>query len=533
MVKIKLLLHYILPIGNRFGQDYKFLIMETFNKKILYLLLLSIVFFIADTAGQTKSISDSEKTKLASQYFLKADSLSKLNENDSAIAYIKKSSDLYRELESWNKLISCLYALARNCSMLGDNECSISASSEGINILSEKYKNDTLLYKFCNGLGYDLYGIGKYKEAIQYLEKSLHIQNNILDSTHISHATSYNNLGNVYYIIGNIDKAFYFYHKALVIANNSFIKQKENVHVIQTVIKTYNNLGCLYIDKGDLDMAMKQFNIALNSFKQLTNYSSEDIMINYSIYQNMGIIYTDKEDFETALLYYFKAISIFTKLLSANHYYLSETYRNIGISHLNKKSYPEAMYYFNKAADLTKSELPENSPQNITSKLSIAAVLQSMGNYDSAGVLYKNALKSYNEIFGEVHPSIAACNINLGILNYEINNFSSAFDYLEKALSMYKEIFGDNHPLVGSSYIELGNLFLKKKEFSAALEHYHSALSALVKNFKDKNVYANPVSEHKLSQESGTVVNNMHKLLVALTGKAITFEYLYLSQNPK
>ena len=65
-------------------------------------------------------------------------------------------------------------------------------------------------------------------------------------------AISYNNIGLVYYEKGDLDKALEYHQRALT------IKERDAPNSL-TVATSYNNIGLVYYEKGDLDQALEHY----------------------------------------------------------------------------------------------------------------------------------------------------------------------------------------------------------------------------------------------------------------------------------
>ena len=78
-----------------------------------------------------------------------------------------------------------------------------------------------------------------------------------LGANHVSVATSYSNLGTVYWETGDLEKAKEYYEWALKIQ-----KQQLGANYVD-VATSYNNLGNVYKKTGDLEKAKEYYEWAL------------------------------------------------------------------------------------------------------------------------------------------------------------------------------------------------------------------------------------------------------------------------------
>ncbi len=125
--------------------------------------------------------------------------------------------------------------------------------------------------------GKDLYGEGKYDEAIQEFSKALAIDRKL--------ANAYIDRGNAYEKKRNYDQVIADYTQAIRIDPNYAF--------------AYNNRGNAYSDKGNYDQAIADYTQAIR------------IDPNYAFaYNNRGIAYYNKEDYNQVIADYTQAIRL-------------------------------------------------------------------------------------------------------------------------------------------------------------------------------------------------------------------------------
>ena len=88
---------------------------------------------------------------------------------------------------------------------------------------------------------------------------------------------------------------------------------------------TYNNIGLIYLDQCDYDLALKYHSKALAIRQQVLGEKHPDTAMSYN---NIGLAYDCKGDFGIALGYYNTALAILEQTLP-NHPYISTIKNNI------------------------------------------------------------------------------------------------------------------------------------------------------------------------------------------------------------
>jgi len=112
-------------------------------------------------------------TLRAEQYFQKADTFLLFNRHDSSVFFFQKAFDLYKKAESWEGMVS-----AKN--KISENLCAI----------------------------FEL------KEALETAEEALALATEKLGENHLERANALSNVGNVYYLTGQHERALEEYNEA-------------------------------------------------------------------------------------------------------------------------------------------------------------------------------------------------------------------------------------------------------------------------------------------------------------------------------
>ena len=108
-----------------------------------------------------------------------------------------------------------------------------------------------------NNIGLVYYSLGDYEKALEWYEKALAIQEKVLGADHPVTAATYNNIGLVYYSLGEHEKALEWYEKALA------IREKVLGAGHPSTATTYNNIAGVYYSLGDYEKALEWLEKAL------------------------------------------------------------------------------------------------------------------------------------------------------------------------------------------------------------------------------------------------------------------------------
>ncbi|MCP4264907.1 MAG: tetratricopeptide repeat protein, partial [Candidatus Brocadiaceae bacterium] len=189
-------------------------------------------------------------------------------------------------------------------SLIDDCQNASESSAECMDIFMEKIKWNNL---------------GHIKMRLGYLDEAQHAYEQVLEKAgenKVYQAIAYGNLGNIYQIRGELEKAEEYYLKSLDI--------NKELGRLEGMASDYGNLGNIYQIRGELEKAEEYYFKALDIDKKLGRLEGMAIQ-----YGNLGIIYQIRGELEKAEEYYFKALDIEKKLGRLEG--IASEYGNLGI----------------------------------------------------------------------------------------------------------------------------------------------------------------------------------------------------------
>merc|ERR1719253_1359931 len=147
--------------------------------------------------------------------------------------------------------------------------------------------------------------INEQDEAMQCYERALDVRKRVFGDEDADVASSYNNLGVMYYKKGDNAKSIINFKEALRIRRETLDDLKH-----EKIGDTLHNMGLVYKNADDYDEALKHYKEALAIRKErlgLGNTKTADTLY------NIATLYTNKKDFKNALAYYEDAIRAYKK----------------------------------------------------------------------------------------------------------------------------------------------------------------------------------------------------------------------------
>ena len=278
---------------------------------------------------------------------------------------------------------------------------------------------------------------GKYKEAEQVLLRLVSLRERMQGMEHPSTATSYNNIGAVYLCRGDYPVALMYCQKALNTYERMWGKKHPNTAI------AYNNIGRIYFSKGNYPKAFEYYQKALDIYEKVLGKEHPFTATNYN---NIGAVYDSRGDYPKALEYYQKALDIREKVLGKEHPDTATSYNNIGGVYYCLGDYPKALEYYQKALDIREKVQGKEHSDTATTYYNIGLTYHKLGDYPKALKYYQKALDIYEKVLGKEHPDTAIIYNNIGGIYFCQGEYTKAIEYLKRTIAIVEKVLGPNHP---------------------------------------------------------------------------------------
>ena len=266
------------------------------------------------------------------------------------------------------------------------------ADERASHTLYDKEKYAKLLFDYAKFL----FQYGKYQESARIFLRQIALSEELYGTGSTETATSYNNIGFVYYRQGDYAKALEYYFKALEISEKVLGKEHPDTAT------SYNNIGLVYYGQGDYAKALEYYFKALDIQEKVLGKEHPDTATSYN---NIGVVYRIQGDYAKALEYYFKDLKISEKVLGKEHPDTATTYNNIGGVYDSQGDYAKALEYYFKDLQISEKVLGKEHPDTATSYNNIAWVYRAQEQYALSLEYYTKALRIRERILGANHPS--------------------------------------------------------------------------------------------------------------------------------
>ncbi len=356
------------------------------------------------------------------KYSIAASVFMEIADTSNAIKYFKKALVLAKNIKNKNDENKCLHNLGLIYTSIGKYNEAIEYLDENI-ISIVQYENNIIIRNNYGELG-NIYALrGNYIKAEEYLNKALLISEETKDLEGISKWLC--SLGNVYLARFNFSKAIECQVKAIKIAQEIGDKYQEGL--------CFGNLGICYVRKGDILKAIGCLEKGIQISEQMGEREHRALWLSH-----LGSIYLKNAEYVKAINYYGKALRIAEEdgRLSA----VADCCGNMGNVYLILADINKAKQNFQRAYRIAKKINDKNGQGYWLGGL--GNVMAYLGKYSVAKTFLYNALRIAQETDNKENEGRWLGNIAI-ILSIERNN-KKAEEYMERAISILKPICGDD-----------------------------------------------------------------------------------------
>lgn len=262
-----------------------------------------------------------------------------------------------------------------------------------------------------------------------YIQKFNVPKNNTIYMTNLDKRQTlgcfFNNLGNVYGNINNVDQAIASLQWAVYInpslaesrinlGNNYLLKNRvdDAITEYQAALKTSPDNAKAHSNLANAYQRRKWFNDAINEYTAAIRLDPDSA----ETYLGMGICYNKLNQTGDEINAYLKALTINPNMF--------EAMVNLGSVYFNKGDFDAAIEQYNKAARV--------SPDNTEINYQLGAAYSNKGDY-------ANAIKAFLKAV-ELDPKMADAHYGLGFAYYKLENYDLAMEHIKKAEKLGKTI---------------------------------------------------------------------------------------------
>lgn len=265
---------------------------------------------------------------------------------------------------------------------------------------------------------------------------------------------------------------------------------------LQLQTKDYDpkELARSYMQSGGIYQRLGRYNDALENYEKaetiIKNKLGENPTLLGVVYSNEAVIYRARGEYPKTLHHLQYALNLYLKDSVSNVNRIAINYTNLGNLYYSQEKYDSSLTYYEKSLTI---HINQNSPH----------IFKAYHNYANCNMMlnhFKEADKYYKLAINHCTDKISLSNkyLNYGSFCIENNKKSKGYTLYTKAYELQTRILGNKHPLVSRCLQRMGDFWLSEDSILTAIAYYQKALIVLSEDFKDTNIYANPLFKESL-----------------------------------
>jgi len=213
------------------------------------------------------------------------------------------------------------------------------------------------------------------------------------------------------------------------------------------------NLGNIYYNLGQYEKAIEFFENALSSSAKVR----DEIKVDWAdVHNKLGLIFKERKEYDKALLHFEQSKMLNAKYLSEKDPKLAIDFYNIGSTYGSLGQHRKAIEYYEQSLELNIELTGENTAQVAMASNNLGTSWQLLGDCKLAIKNYEKALHINLQLYRESSEEVILGFNNLGWAYRCIGDYPKTIVYLEKAQKGVEMSYGLDHPYAkkARSYVE-------------------------------------------------------------------------------
>lgn len=271
-------------------------------------------------------------------------------------------------------------------------------------------------------------------------------------------------LGKQHAISGNLDKALDYYSKAIEIC-------REETRSPDRIAKLYQEMGVLYLRKGEYENAIRVLNDGLSICSEV-QYPRVSAELNTTL----GWVYQRRSDYHQAVSCFQKSVELLGK---ENSKELGLALNGLGVVYWESGEFNKALNHYHRSLKIFDALKDEKGLAAVNNSLGL--LYRSKGQPRDALNCFEKALQFEQKSGNLVNLSFLYNNIGLTWEN--LYEWDKSLDYYQRSYEL-KERAGDQKGLA-NILTNLGLVYLRRGALNKSIESHLKALK-LFQDLKDK-----------------------------------------------
>jgi CHAT domain-containing protein len=313
----------------------------------------------------------------------------------------------------------------------------------------------------------NLFGQGRYAEAVKLEQQVLAIREQVLGPNHPDVATSLKYLAGLYRALGNYSQVEPLSQRALKIDEKGLGPDHPELAIDLT------NLAQLFTDQGKYVEAEPVFQRALRIAEKALGPDHPKVAY---VLHAQAALYVRQGKYAQAEPLMQRELKIRETALGPDHQWLAASLNNLAELYREQGKYAEAEPLYRRALKIDEKAHGTDHPEHAVYLNNLALLYHMESKYDQAEPLYQQALKIDESARGPDHPMVAIRLDNLAALYNAQGKFADAEPLYQRALEIDEKALGPAHPHFAICLNNLAALYATQGKYVQAEPLYQRAL---------------------------------------------------------
>ena len=328
----------------------------------------------------------------------------------------------------------------------------LQAQTESWTVVNERFKQQ--------------YAAGRYQEAMRSGDTALQLALRLHGKNHENYGKSLQNLGVLYFSLGDYPKASIHFTEAL--------RVRENVHGSNSpeAISTLNNLAVLYkaqalYEKAGLTLSESRKRIEMGPGKESDVYA-RNLVISASLAAQQA-------QYESARSFLLEALENTRRRKGRVSTAYADILNDLAINAENRGDLKGSAQYYTEAMGVVDSVQGKNNTVYARLLGNVGSIYKQLGQTMAAEAALRRSIELYQAYSADSNAAAAPLN-NLGTLYLDLSRPQQALACFQRSAAMYRNTRTENSREYGMSLNNIGMACKALGQYAEARKNYQEAL---------------------------------------------------------
>ena len=314
----------------------------------------------------------------------------------------------------------------------------------------------------------------RLKDAQTLIENSLNIKKAQLEENNNGIVVGNIQLGLIHKKLGAFDQA-----EKLLLAAMKSLNKHSNPNTVQLAY-IHNHLGNLYTETGQIIKSIEQHQFAIKLRLQ-----DADTKLLADSYNNLGVIYQNNKQWDLASQYFHLALDIFTIKYTENHPYIGVVKNNLALIEFQRFNWNLAEKLSIEAFENWQKSYGDDHINTITAQRNLALFYDMRMQYNKAAKLFNRLIKHFEATNNA--EKLAKYTSLSGLTHARMQQFTKASEYHLRSLDLISNIQLKEKSLYAKIYNQYAKTLILQGDFETAEQQIKQSLIYLESTYAMDN----------------------------------------------